>query len=168
MAKYRLCGGLAMTPGREMDMLKQMSAKGWHLSGMKGIFYCFEKGQPQDYEYSLNLEQNMDGDMMMLYESSGWTPIVVNYGYQIFRAKAGNPPIFSDSDSELDILSENRNKAGKSSMILGILLLLCLILGRFSQWNLIISILTAFIAVIFIFYFLPFIGFSISLYKKNK
>lgn len=37
MANYKMSGGLAMTPERDMKLLKDMSKKGWHLAGMKGI-----------------------------------------------------------------------------------------------------------------------------------
>ena len=37
MAKYRLCGGLAMMAEHDMGMLKDMSAKGWHVSGRQKV-----------------------------------------------------------------------------------------------------------------------------------
>ena len=40
MARYRLCGGLAIMPEHDMAMLADMSARGWHLSGFScGILY---------------------------------------------------------------------------------------------------------------------------------
>lgn len=54
MARYRLCGGLAIMPEHDMAMLADMSARGWHLSGFScGILYRFEAGEPHAYDLSL-------------------------------------------------------------------------------------------------------------------
>jgi hypothetical protein len=154
-------------PGRDMKVLREMSQKGWHISELKGFWYRFEEGEPHEYEYSLNLEQNPSVDMVSFYEASGWTPIVITEGYQIFRAEAGTPPIFSDWDSEREVLSENRRLAGKRSAILGGLLLLCLALLWFTAGNPAVLIVFLCVWCPFIFIFIPFIGYNVSLHKKR-
>jgi hypothetical protein len=168
MAKYRMSGGLAMTPESDMKLLKKMSQKGWHITGMRGIFYRFEKGLPHDFDYSLNLEERINPEMMSFYEASGWTPIVAESGYQIFRAKAGSSPIFSDSESEIELLSRNRQQYGMWSLIPMSLMIVCIILANWIEgYTIICTALGLFMSVCFIFTFFPFIGFSISLRKKK-
>ncbi len=166
MAKYRMCGGLAMTPDRDMKMLKEMSLKGWHLSEMKSILYRFKEGQPHDYDYALNLEPRINSEMMLLYEASGWMPVVASNGYQIFRAEAGTSPIFSDLDSEIEMLTKNRHSVGKGAAFFAVLLILCFALSYFTLWKIFV-IPALFILIFFIFCFFPFIGYSRSLKKKQ-
>jgi hypothetical protein len=168
MTKYRMCGGFAMTPKRDMKMLSKMSKKGWHLSKMQGIFYCFEKGEPHDYNYSLNLEISTTPEMLSFYEASGWTPIVVENGHQIFRAESGTAPIFSDAESEIEVLNKNRHWSGKYALLFAALITICVILSSLIE-SIIFAILSLIVFVLFIFTFLPYIGFTFSLYKlKHK
>ncbi|WP_410512879.1 DUF2812 domain-containing protein [Paenibacillus sp. BR2-3] len=169
MAKYRMSGGLAMAPVSDMNLLKKMSQKGWHVTGMRGIFYRFEKGLPHDFDYSLNLEERINPEMMSFYEASGWTPIVAESGYQIFRAKAGSSPIFSDSESEIELLSRNRQQYGKWSLVPMSLMIVFIIVANWIEWDtFIFTGLGLFMFVCFIFTFLPFIGFSISLHRRKR
>lgn len=169
MKKYRMSGGLAMSPEREMKLLKEMSRKGWHLSDMKTMFYCFEQGEPHNYQYALNFETHVNEEMLSLYKESGWVPVVANAGYQIFRAEEGTSPIFSDSDSETEILYKNRNHAGKWALIFSALIVIFFIIAMTIEINqFIVMGLLWLLFCCLIFNLFPFIGFSVSLYKKNK
>ncbi|MNV64785.1 hypothetical protein D3C71_1574470 [compost metagenome] len=107
--------------------------------------------------------------MMSFYEASGWTPIVAESGYQIFRAEAGSTPIFSDSESEIELLSRNRQQYGKWSLVPMSLIIMCIIAITWMEWGTIVFTgLGLFMLVCFIFTFLPFIGFSLSLRKKKR
>lgn len=171
MAKYRISTGLAMAPDKDMSMLKDMSRKGWHVTGLSGLFYRFEEGRPQEYDYALNMEPSIGPDMLSFYEASGWTPVVARDGYQIFRAEAGAAPIFSDADSEMEILRSNRRQSGKWALIFMALLAGCLWMyhwtdssfgiGLFSGAGL---VLTGFL----IFTLFPFIGYTRTLRKKQR
>ncbi|MFE4714329.1 MULTISPECIES: DUF2812 domain-containing protein [unclassified Paenibacillus] len=168
MAKYRMSGGLAMTPESDMNLLKEMSQKGWHVTGMRGFFYRFEKGARHDFDYSLNLEERINPEMMTFYEASGWIPIVAENGYQIFRAEAGSSPIFSDSDSEIELLSRKRQQYGKWSLVFMSLMIVCIIVANQIEWDAFIRTGLMLFMVCFIFTFLPFIGFSKSLYMRKR
>lgn len=168
MAKYKMSGGLAMTPERDMKLLKDMSKKGWHLVGMNGIFYRFEEGKSCDYDYALNTEIKIDKDMLSFYEASGWSPVVIAPGYQIFRAKAGNAPIFSDIDSEEEVLQRNQKRSGKWASVFGILLVIWFIVTSVIDLGFVTVMVMMALMVCFVFAFLPFIGFSRSLKKLSK
>ncbi|SHI66868.1 DUF2812 domain-containing protein [Lutispora thermophila] len=168
MAKYKMCSGLAMMPEHDMKLLKDMSKKGWHLVGMKGLLYRFEKGDPCDYDYALNMELTIDKDMLSYYEASGWHPVVIGPGYQIFRAKEGTVPIFSDKASEEEVLLRNQKQSGKWASVFGILLAAWLIIMRMIDLGFIESIVLIAISTCFVFTFLPYLGFSRSLRKLRK
>lgn len=169
MAKYRISNGWAMAPDQDMKLLKKMSRQGWHVAGMAGIFYRFEKGQPKDYDYSLNMEREVDSEMLSFYEASNWTPVVVHQGIQIFRAEAGASPIFSDVDSEMDVLSSNRLKSGKWAAVFLVLALIGLIISRVVDLNPGVSAGMTIVLMLCIIYTLfPFLGYSWTLYKKQK
>lgn len=169
MAKYKICGGLAMMPEHDMKLLKNMSKKGWHLVGMNGILYRFEEGKSYDYDYALNFEMEFDKDMLSIYEASGWNPVVVRTGYQIFRANAGTIPIFSDYDSEEEVLQRNQKMCGKWASIFVILLVIWSIITNVIDLGFIIELMVMIVLIIcFVFTFLPFLGYCRSLMKLRK
>jgi hypothetical protein len=171
MAKYRLCNGLAIAPEKDMRMLREMSRTGWHLAGLSGLLYRFEEGQPQDYDYALNMERRIGPDMLSFYEASGWTPVVAQHGYQIFRAAAGTSPIFSDTDSEMEILRSNRRQSGKWALIFMGLLLGCLFVLNQVDQSFYVGLATGaglVLMVCVIFTVFPFIGYTRTLRKKQR
>lgn len=165
MAKYRVCGGLAMTPEREMRLLREMSGKGWHVKAMKGIWYQFEEGIPQDLEYALNLESRVNAEMLSFYKASGWEPVIVHEGYQIFRAPAGTTPIFSDTESEVDVITRSRRLTGRWAAVFGILLLLWLGIMQVLDAKLLEPLILILFFVPFVFTFLPYLGYTRTLRK---
>ncbi|WP_151733438.1 DUF2812 domain-containing protein ['Paenibacillus yunnanensis' Narsing Rao et al. 2020] len=169
MAKYRMSNGWAISPGKDMLLLKRMSRQGWHVTGMKGMLYSFEQGGPHDYDYALNMEERVTPEMMALFEASGWTPVVAFDGLQIFRAEAGASPIFSDSESEAELLSKNRQQYGKWSLVPFCLAIICFILkNQVEEAERLFFCLGLFMLVCFVFTFFPFIGLSLSLRKKRS
>jgi len=106
--KYRMGYGLAISPEKDMQMFAKMSAKGWHLTENQGFLYRFEQGEPHEYIYELNMDMETEEDMYSLYEESGWTPVIKEKGMHIFRAEKGTPPIFSDSESKVELLEKER------------------------------------------------------------
>lgn len=167
--KYRLSAGVGVSPEREINLLEQMSRKGWHLTGMRGLFYRFERGTPHEYDYAVNTEVHINSEMMSFYEASGWTPIVTGNGIQVFRAEAGATPIFSDSESEIELLSKNRKLSGKLSLVALSLLIVWLILTNTMELNRIVSNGLGLLTYsFFVFTFLPFVGFSVSINKRRK
>jgi hypothetical protein len=158
MVKYKICNGLAIMPKKDMKRLKNMSKKGWHLKRMKGIFYVFESGEAKDYDYALNSEIVVEKDLTSFYEASGWRAIILNNGYQIFRAPEGTKPIFTDVESKLEVLQKNKVTFRKWTTIFGVLLVLWLILENivglkgffFPGYIVLVSC--------FIFVFFPYLG----------
>ncbi len=169
MAKYRMSGGLAMMPKRDMKLLKDMGKNGWHLVGIKGKLYQFEEGEPCDYDYALNTEMKTDKDMLSFYEASGWCPVVVCPGYQIFRAKEGATPIFTDTDSEEEVLQRNQKISGKWASVFGILLVLWSVVANTLDLGFVtVMIVLAPLYVCFALAFCPFVGYSRSLKRLRK
>ena len=166
--KYKMCSGLAIMPEHDMKLLKDMSKKGWHLVGMKGLLYRFEKGEACDYDYALNTEMVIEKDMLSYYEASGWYPVVIEPGYQIFRAKEGTVPIFSDKASEEEVLEKNQKHTGKWASVFGILLAAWLIIMNIINLGFIKVVVLIALNTCFVFTFLPFLGFSRSLRKLRK
>ena len=168
MAKYRICSGLAMAPEHDMKVLKEMSRKGWHLTSLKGLFYRFEEGEVSEYEYALNMEMETDQDMLAYYEASGWKPVVIGPGYQIFRAEKGTVPIFSDRDSEVDVLERNQKKIGKWAGFFAVLIAAWLFATNRVDLGIAGVIIMMILIVCFVFTFFPFVGYSRSLKKLQK
>lgn len=171
MSKYRFITGLAINKEKDIKVMQEMSEKGWHLAGTKGVFlYRFEQGEPMQYDYAINMEMSVDEEMLTLYKSSGWTPVVAQPGCQIFRGKRGNPPIYSDVNSEIELLENNRRLAGKIALLFFALLLLLFALGGglIKSYPIIFLFLFLILIIPFVFTFLPFLGYTRTIYKKRK
>jgi len=91
--------------GKEVQWLKTMSAKGWHLKRVVFLFYEFERGEPHDYEYALDFRIESRTDMQeyrAIIEDSGWQYVGHMGGWQYFRIeadKAAGAKIYSDTES---------------------------------------------------------------------
>ena len=122
MAKYRLCGGLAMMAERDMGMLKDMSAKGWHVSGLSGgLLYRFEQGAPRDFDYAVSFVLDFTPDVQELFRAGGWHPVVTGSGWQVLRAEAGATPLFTDEESKEESLRAIRARTGRWALVWTIL-----------------------------------------------
>ena len=52
--KYITSGGLAFSEDKDMEKLRRFSLKGWHVSDFKFMGYMLEKGELEDYIYSVD------------------------------------------------------------------------------------------------------------------
>ena len=176
--KYILGNGIAMSPEKDMALFKEMSKQGWHMSGTWLWWYRFEVGEPADYDYASNMESKVTKDMLLLYEESGWYPIVACNGFQIFRAAEGATPIFSDLVSEIEALEEVRRDTLKSAILWGLAMIAIRIAAhmmppslRGIPWDLLFVILGGlfvFLLIIFGSQVINFVGISKMLRKKRK
>ncbi len=167
MKKYRASNGLAIMPQQDMRMLAMMSQKGWHLSAMRGIFYWFEKGEPCSCQYAVNFETSVDDEMLSIYAASGWAPVLVNEEFQIFRAEQGASPIFSDAESEIEVLQRSKKPFGVYSLIMGFLVIAGFGLG-FAFDLLIVKLIGTAFLVCFIFVFFPYLGLCYRIWRRSK
>lgn len=172
MAKYRMCGGLALMPGRDMALLKRMSAKGWHVTGInKALLYRFEQGEPHDYDYAVDFQREFSPEAEELYNLAGWQSAVLGPSWQILRAEAGTVPLYTDEDAEADTLSASRAGLGRAALLWALAAALLFALqARFSSrgdellsWACLAACVVA--ASGFVFAFFPFVGYARSLRK---
>ena len=109
MARYRLCGGLAIMPEHDMAMLADMSARGWHLSGFScGILYRFEAGEPHAYDYAVDFQRDFSAEAQELYRIGGWQSVAMGSSWQIVRAEAGTVPLYTDDDAQAETIGASR------------------------------------------------------------
>ena len=174
--KYIIGSGIAISPEKDMALFTEMSKQGWHLCGSRFIWYRFEKGEPAEYDYASNMEAEAPKDMLSLYRESGWSPVISWPGLQIFRAKAGATPIFTDKVSEIEALEGQRRNMFKASVISGLsAILLLAVVHRFlipsvsnSLLQLVILLLPSFVAAVFGANLVSFVGICRILRKKRK
>lgn len=174
MAKttYRMCGGLAIMPSRDMALLKRMSAKGWHVAGInRALLYRFEQGEPHDYEYAVDFQRDFSPEAEELFRLGGWRSAVIGPGWQILRAEAGTTPLYTDDDAEAETLTASRKGLGWAALFCVLAaVLLFMLTERFSSqgdellsWTCLVACI-AFVAV-FIFSLFPFVGYTRALHK---
>lgn len=172
MAKYRMCGGLAMMPVHDMALLKRMSSKGWHLSGFSGaVLYRFEQGEPHEYDYEVYFEPGFAPEVQELFRAGGWEPVALGPGWQIVRAEAGTTPLFTDDESKIEVLSRSRGRMGGAALTCALLaaaffgLENLFVAQQFELGETICLMGLGVALACLVFSFLPFIGFTFSLRK---
>ena len=118
MARYRLCGGLAIMPEHDMAMLADMSARGWHLSGFScGILYRFEAGEPHAYDYAVDFQRDFSAEAQELYRIGGWQSVALGPSWQIVRAEAGTVPLYTDDDAQAETIGASRAGLGWAALV---------------------------------------------------
>ena len=169
---YRMCGGLAIMPARDMAMLKRMSAKGWHVTGInRALLYRFEQGEPHDYDYAVDYQRDFSLEAEELFRLGGWRSAVVGPGWQILRAEAGAVPLYTDDDAEAETLAASRKGLGWAALLCALAATLIFALeARFSARGEGLLSLACLVACVvfsagFVFSLFPFIGYTRALHK---
>lgn len=174
MAKttYRICGGLAIMPGHDMAMLKRMSAKGWHVSGInRALLYRFERGEPYGYDYAVDFQSDFSEEARELYGLGGWEPVVLGPGWQIVRAEAGTTPLYTDDDAEVETLRGSRKGLGLRALLCAVAAALFFVLQsrlsaqgeKLASWACLAACII--LAAGSVFSLFPFVGYTRSLRK---
>ena len=167
MSKYRCSMGFAIAPLKDMKMLEKMSRKGWHLEGMSGILYRLEKGECHEYIYDYNMEEMIDKGMLSLYESSGWELVYSQAGFQIFRAEKGTTPLFTDSESKVEVLEKQRKMFAIPALVFTLLFFISAYV-MVTQGGTVSLILTACLYCCSIFTLFPFLGLCNGIRRAKK
>lgn len=175
MAKYRLCGGLAMMPGRDVALLKRMSAQGWHVVDLNNaLLYRFEQGEPHAYDYEIDYERDFSDEAREIFRVGGWEAVACGPGWQILRAEAGTTPLYTDDESRAGTLAASRARMGWTALVCGLVTVALFVLEeRFSSqgselWSW-IALIVALVALVgFVCSFLPFVGYTVSLRKARS
>lgn len=100
--KYLMSGGLAFTEKKDMEKLHQWSLKGWHVSSFAFMGYTLEKGENEEYIYSVDyhtLKEEDQDEYLDFFAASGWSRVASQGNVHLFRAKANTKPIYSDKDT---------------------------------------------------------------------
>lgn len=117
--KYVMSGGLAFAEEKDMEKLRALSLKGWHVRHFAFMGYKLEKGSGKDYIYSVDyrpLKEGEAGEYYDFFASSGWTHIATQGEIHLFRALPGTKPIHSDRDT----VAEKHDNLGHSAKWLAI------------------------------------------------
>ncbi|KHF38697.1 DUF2812 domain-containing protein [Halalkalibacter okhensis] len=112
-SKYVMSEGLAFSEEKDMDKLRKLSLKGWHVHDFKFMGYSLEKGESEEYIYSIDyrlLTKDEEEEYFNFFASSGWSHVASEGDTHLFRAIPGTKPIYSDKDSEVEKHSRSANK----------------------------------------------------------
>lgn len=167
MSKYKCSWGFAIAPEKDMKMLENMSKKGWHLEGMSGLRYRFEKGECHEYIYDFNMEEKVEEGMLSIYESSGWKLIFSDSGFQVFRAEKGTIPLFTDNESKVEVLQRHKKAYSIPALICTILFLISIyvMMVKDGIGYVILSVVLCWSMIFTVF---PYIGFSNGIRKEKR
>ena len=84
--------------------LEQYSKQGWHFDKNLIYFFRLKKGEEKNYQYKFIYDKKFNKEIEQYYNEAGWQ-IISNGGfYRLARGEEGSTPIFTDIDSELEIM----------------------------------------------------------------
>ncbi|SDO45022.1 DUF2812 domain-containing protein [Alkalicoccus daliensis] len=159
--KKKWSSGLAFGESDDMEMLREESQNGNHLSGFRGLNYLFEKGEPADFTYKIDFRDNPEAEYFEMFEAAGWELAASQGSLYIFRAPAGTTPIYSDPDTQKEFYLSQMKSYAKYTVFTTVPFLLSLfLLNQYTSW--ITGILSIFFVVPFVFTAYPLIGFYLS------
>lgn len=165
--KRKMGSGLAFTPEKDMELFRKMANEGYHLCGVDGLWYKFEKGEPKDYIFSHTAVKNPDEDYIAYFIDTGWEPILLLPHLQVFRALPETEPIFTDNETIADFYKGEMQKFSRYSIYTTLLFALCLYFS--TKLRNIYSLVFYIIGLVpFVFTVMPFFGFLYHYKKYSK
>ena len=105
---------------KEERWLEEMSASGWHLTGVAPFTWYFQKGKPTLLAYRLDYKLTLDKDYQdykQIFVDSGWELVCVMSNWHYYR-------ILPENEQVPEIYSDNRSKAAKYQRLLVLFLIL--------------------------------------------
>lgn len=170
MPKYRMGNGLNVSPDKDLQMFKTMSADGYHLSGTKwaGSAWEFTEGEPHNYEYMINNKTHFDEEDLEEFEACGWELVIDYPGLQVLRGEEGCQPIFSAYDTYDEMLEDEKTKHLNISIYMFIILLILGLIEFANEGSSHVTFIPAFfVLAILLFNFIPYLGMRDTI-KKHK
>jgi len=98
---------------KEMEWLRQMSLKGWHLTNACIFIYTFEKGESKDIVYYGDFKSIKKTDIdeyLDIFKDAGWKYICRQGNWFYFSSPADN--------KYKEVYSDNQSRLGKYRMLL--------------------------------------------------
>lgn len=102
--KYVMSGGLAFSEQQDMDKLRKLSQKGWHVKKFSFLGYTLEQGQQEDYIYSIDYRtlNHDEEEYFELFDSAGWSHIDSQANIHLFKAAPHTKPLYTDSETTVE------------------------------------------------------------------
>lgn len=102
--KYVMSGGLAFSEQQDMDKLRKLSQKGWHVKKFSFLGYTLEQGQQEDYIYSIDYRtlNNDEEEYFELFNSAGWSHIDSQANIHLFKAAPHTNPLYTDRETTVE------------------------------------------------------------------
>ncbi|MFB4212922.1 DUF2812 domain-containing protein [Shouchella sp. JSM 1781072] len=125
--KYMMSGGTAFAEKKDMEKLRRMSLKGWHVKHQAFMGYSLEKGEPKEYIYSLDrrsLDFEEQAEYRAYFSDSGWTHIFSTGDQHLFRSAPQSVPLHTDSDTLVEKYNGKKPYVGMAFFLLGLSLIL--------------------------------------------
>lgn len=170
--KYVLMGGFAFSENSDMEKLKNLAKQGWILDGVSLplLSYRFKKGEPQNLDFAVDYQKEVDEEYFQLFESAGWKhELSLSDDIHLFSAPEGTKPIYTDRYSKIDTLNVVGDRLKKPSIFTAILLLAMMIFNIVVRPDgMLHYIITFLIYIALIFTGLPYIAYKYRIRKLKR
>jgi len=173
--KYVMMGGYAFSEDSDMKKLKKFAKDGWVIDGVSLpiLSYRLKKGEPQNLDFAIDYQSEVDDDYFLLFESAGWKhEATIGDEIHLFSAPEGTKPIYSDKTSEIDRLKTIGDKFKYPSLYSLILLAVMMVVNIFTPQDGMlhygVTISTILVVIALIFTGMPYIGYQYRLRKLER
>ncbi|SHE93959.1 Protein of unknown function [Seinonella peptonophila] len=172
--KYMINRGLAFSEEQDMRQLNEYAKQGWLLEGFAGggFFFKLKKGTPQEVQYNLDYQVNVDEEYFAFFQEAGWKHICSTGHIHIFQAPINTKPIYSDQSTLIDKYEHVASFTGKYAffsllltLLFGVLLKLSFMFQIPSVISYICIVLMLLSVVLLVFTGLPYLAY---LRKRKK
>ena len=102
--KYVMSGGLAFSENQDMEKLRKLSQKGWHVKKFSFLGYTLEQGKQEDYIYSIDYRTltSDEEEYFELFNSAGWSHIDSQANIHLFKATPDTKPLYTDRETTVE------------------------------------------------------------------
>jgi hypothetical protein len=133
--------------GRNESWFSDMAKLGLHLQKIRGGFAHFEKGEPKDIKYRIDVLKHAPTiDQLDFYQDCGWTLAAVYKNFYIFSSPedSGSPELHTDPAEQSYTLGDLDRllKRNVVIVIFAVLLMAAMILGMYliSEWPVLLMV----------------------------
>ncbi|WP_438312772.1 DUF2812 domain-containing protein [Sporosarcina sp. FA9] len=111
--------------GEHESWFSDMASEGLHLKKTGYLFAHFEKGEPEDIRYriEMSLDKNIQEELKELYMESGWDHVTKFKEFNVFTSPASfdSPELHTDPAEQSYSLQAFDKKIARNTMYVGIL-----------------------------------------------
>lgn len=141
--KHRVMGhGLAIAPEKDLALFRTMAQRGRQLTGSDLVGrWIFADAEPEAAEFACTFEPKPTPDYYETFRAAGWQPVISQAGLQVFKGRAGAPPIHSDASLAREATANMARRYTRYTAVAAAVFLAVMVLITSVELHMVVSLL---------------------------